>query len=85
MAGRIDRGFAGGGEEAFSDRQRIFLLERDLDDSDRQLGEFRTEVKAELAAMRKLVTSRLNWLVGLGFSLLIAVIVVLVTAVLSSK
>jgi hypothetical protein len=83
MAGRVDRGFTGGGEEAFSDRQRIFLLERDLDESDRQLGEFRKEVKVEMASMRKLVTTRLNYVVGLGFSLLVAVIAVLVTVVAS--
>jgi hypothetical protein len=81
MPGRIDRGFSGGGEPPFSVDQRVFLLERDMDDTDRRFE----EVKDELAAMRRLVTNRLNWIVGLGFSLLVSVVAVLVTVIASTK
>lgn len=83
---RIDRGVphSMGGEPEFSQDQRIWLLERDLDESERELTHFRTEVRGELEAIRRLVTSRLNWIVGIGFSLLVAIVAVLVTVIAST-
>lgn len=71
------------GRPRFSQEQRLWLLERDLDAGDESDAAFRKEVRTEMRAMRTLVTSRLNWIVGLGFSLLIAVVVALVTAVIA--
>lgn len=77
---RTDRGRGPHGQvAAFTDEQRIWLLERDLDDHDDAFEQFRREVRTEMTSMRHMVSTRLNWLVGLGFSLLIAVISVLVT------
>ncbi len=70
MASRVDRGYGGDGTAPFSVDQRVFLLERDMD-----------EFTNEMEAMRKLVSNRLNWIVGLGFSLLISVVAVLVTVI----
>lgn len=81
---RTDRGIpSAAGVDVFTEAQRIWLLEKDLDDSESTLETFRKEVKAELKAIRDLVTKRLNWVVGLGFSLMIAIISVLVTVVAS--
>ncbi len=81
MPGRVDRGFAAGGEPPFDQGQRIWLLERDLDDYDQEFKELREEV----VAMRRLVTTRLNTIIALAFSLLISVVAVLVTVIASSK
>jgi hypothetical protein len=80
MTGRTDRGFSTGGTTPFSEAQRIYLLERDFDTSEAEDERWRAEVKAELRDIKRLVSVRLNTLVGLGFSLLIAVIAVLVTS-----
>lgn len=98
---RTDRGLPlpPSGEPAFTDGQRIWLLERDLDNVDDRFDEFklelralRTEQKAEHQKLRtevggKLdgVNSKLWWLVGIGFSLLVAVIAVLATALSSAQ
>jgi len=84
MSNRVDRGFSRGGEPPFTEAQRIWLLERDFDQSDQQLAEFRVEVRGELEAIRKLVSTRLNVLAGVGFTLLVSVIGVLV-AVLAGQ
>lgn len=83
---RIDRGrkVPGSTDPLFNEAQRIFLLERDFDDWEIEDAAFKAEVKAELAAIRRLVSNRLNTLVGIGFSLLVAVIAVLVTVVASN-
>ncbi len=81
MTGRVDRGFQGGGEAPFSIDQRVFLLERDMDENDGHIA----DVRAEVVALRKLITTRLNVLVGIGFSLLIAVVSVLVTVIASQR
>ena len=73
------------GEPLFSETQRIWLLERDFDDREIDDARFKKEVKAELEQIRRLVSNRLNWIVGLGFSLLIAVVAVLVTVVASNR
>lgn len=85
MAGRVDRGFATGGSTPFTEGQRIYLLERDFDVSETEDEKWKAEVKAELADMKHLVSTRLNTLVGIGFSLLIAVVAVLVTVVASNQ
>lgn len=81
MVGRAGRGFSGGGEDPFSVGQRIYLLERDLDENDVHLDEIREEMKA----IRKMVTNRLNVLVGIGFSLLLSVVAVLITVIASQR
>lgn len=79
--------------------QRIWLLERDLDNVDDafdsfrvQLQELRKDQREEHAKLRsevggKLdgVNSKLWWLVGIGFSLLVAVIAVLATALSTAQ
>jgi hypothetical protein len=80
MAGRIDRGTTAGGDPPFSQAQRIYLLERDFDMSEIEDEKWKAEVKTELRDIKRLVSVRLNTLVGIGFSLLIAVIAVLVTS-----
>lgn len=94
---RTDRGSQDPtGNPRFTDEQRLWLLERDMDVQESELGAFRGEVRRELqalrssfeaeaAAVRRLVTSRLNWIVGLGFTLLISVVVALITAVVASS
>lgn len=77
MTSRTDRGFQTGGEPAFSESQRIFLLERDLDEIERVHAELRDEIKA----IRRMVAQRLNVLVGIGFSLLLSIVAVLVTVI----
>ncbi len=90
--GRTDRGFERGGEPPFSAEQRLYLLERDLDAFEKESTADRALIRLELAAVRqelrdgqekirKTVTSRLNVLVAIGFSLLLAIISVLVTVV----
>ncbi len=90
---RTSRG-SGRNGEAFSVEQRIYLLERDLDafegESTTDLALIRAQihlVREELHQgqedIRKTVTSRLNVLVAIGFSLLLAIISVLVTVVLN--
>lgn len=71
------------GAPYFNEGQRIWLLERDFDKRDIDDEEWKRQVKEELGEIRRLVSSRLNWIVGLGFSLLIAVVAVLVTVVAS--
>lgn len=81
---RTDRGIGPGGQPApFTDEQRIWLLERDLDEHDEEFTKFRLEVRTEMKTMRTMVATRLNWLVGLGFGLLVSVISVLVTVLAS--
>ena len=84
---RTDRGRppAVGAEPTFTEAQRLWLLERDLDDQDRELEQFRTEVRTELKAIRRLVSTRLNMLVGIGFTLLVAVVSVLITVLASQR
>ena len=82
MSDRVDRGLkTPGGAPLFTEAQRIFLLEHDLDAAERDEAEFREEMRSEMAAIRTLVTSRLNWIVGIAFSLLVAVVTVLVTVI----
>lgn len=77
---RTDRGTTDhGSQQAFSEAQRIWLLERDLDDSDQAFHEFRTDVNSKLNG----VTLRMNWLVGIAFLLLVSVVSVLVTVIAS--
>lgn len=68
----------------FTDAQRLWLLERDFDVREDEDETFRSEVRNELIAIRRLVTSRLNWIVGLFIGLLIAVVVALITAIISA-
>lgn len=98
---RTDRGLPSipSGEPAFNMDQRIWLLERDLDNVDDafdsfrvQLQELRKDQREEHAKLRaevggKLdgVNSKLWWLVGIGFSLLVAVIAVLATALSTAQ
>lgn len=83
--GRVDRGFSRGGEPPFTPDQRIYLLERDMDDADVSDAAFRKEVRDELIAIRRLVTNRLNMIVGIGFTLLVAVVSVLVTVIANGR
>jgi hypothetical protein len=78
---RVDRGRTTqpGVGAPFSEEQRIWLLERDLDVQDKDMEEIRLEMKT----LRKTVTTRLNWLVGLGFAMLMSVVSVLVTVIAS--
>lgn len=92
--GRTDRGFQRGNEPPFTPEQRIYLLERDLDvfeqesSTDRRriresIEELREEIRATEVRTRKTVGARLNVLVAIGFSLLLAIISVLVTVVVN--
>lgn len=83
---RVDRGRRNPstGEPLFNDNQRIFLLEREFDERETADDQWKAEVKAELKDIRKLVSNRLNWIITLGFSLLVSVVGVLV-AVAANK
>lgn len=84
---RTDRGLPVGarGEPSFSEDQRIWLLERDLDETDRQFDRFRNEVREQFEEIKTMVSRRLWWLTGIGFSLLISVLGVLVAVVASQQ
>lgn len=92
QAGRADRGFPRGGEQAFTTEQRIYLLERDFDAAEKITSEYRKHLEVQLDALRKelregqsairrTVTTRLNVLVAVGFSLLLSIVAVLVTVI----
>ncbi len=94
---RTDRGLPAipSVEPAFTDTQRLWLLERDLDNVDDRFDEFkgelrgiRREQKEEHAKLRSEVGGKLDavnsnmWkLVGIGFALLSAVLGVLIAVI----
>lgn len=82
---RTDRGRSRSatGEPTFSEQQRVWLLERDLDEQDHQARLFREEVRKDFEEMKSIVSRRLNWLTGVGFSLLVSVLGVLVAVIAS--
>lgn len=98
---RTDRGLPAlpSGEPAFTVDQRVWLLERDFDNADDafdnfriQLQELRKDQRDEHAKLRSevggkldVLNSKLWWLVGIGFSLLVAVIAVLATALTTAQ
>lgn len=98
---RTDRGLPAlpSGDPAFSDTQRLWLLERDLDNVDDRFDEFKMELqllrREQRAAHEKLneavgekldkVNGNLWRLVGVGFAVLTAVLAVLVTVISNSS
>lgn len=98
---RTDRGLPAvpSGEPAFSESQRLWLLERDLDNHDDRFDEFKMELRAlrkdqrdehqklrdEVGSKLDSVNSNLWKLVGVGFAILTAVLAVLVTVIVSTQ
>ncbi len=77
---RTGRGEEGRGRPAaFSESQRIWLLERDLDENDKEFEEFRKEITAKLGG----ISARMSWLVGIAFLILVSITSVLVTVIAS--
>lgn len=98
---RTDRGLPTlpSGEPSFSEAQRIWLLERDLDGVDDRFDEMRVEfrdmreeqthqhekLRDEVGKKIDAVNLKLWWLVGIGFTLLLTVIGVLIAALSGSQ